>query len=97
MKFTAQQAYDRWRGFQPWPGCWANFRGKRFLLHQIKPIDVSAKLVPGELDASTGELLLGMADATLLRLDEVQLEGKPRLSGAKFAKDYQVKAGEQLE
>lgn len=96
-KFTAQQAYNRWRGFQPWPGCWANFHSKRFLLHRIYPVVLPVSLAPGELDASIGELLLGAADGTLLRLDEVQLEGKPRLSGAQFAKDYQMKAGEHLE
>jgi methionyl-tRNA formyltransferase len=94
---TAQVAYDRWRGFQPWPGCWAILRGKRFLLHRVHPVVAAVSLVPGELDASSGELLLGLADGALLRLDEVQLEGKPRLSGAQFARDYQVRAGERLE
>ncbi|QMV18002.1 methionyl-tRNA formyltransferase [Granulicella sp. 5B5] len=96
-RYTAQQAYDRWRGFNPWPGCWAMLRGKRFLLHRIHPVVAAVSLAPGELDASSGELLLGMADGTLLRLDEVQLEGKPRLAGEQFARDYQVKAGERLE
>lgn len=94
---TARVAYDRWRGFQPWPGCWAMLRGKRFLLQRIYPVEAGISLAPGLLDASTGELLLGMADRTALRLDEVQPEGKPRMGGAQFARDYQLKTGERLE
>lgn len=94
---TAQQAYDRWRGFQPWPGCWANWRGKRFLLQQVRPVAAEITLAAGELRVVAGALLLGMASGTVLRLDEVQPEAKPRLAGAQFARDYQLKAGERLE
>ena len=94
---TAQQAYDRWRGFQPWPGCWANWRGKRFLLQQVRPVAAEIALAAGELRVAAGALLLGMASGTVLRLDEVQPEAKPRLAGAQFARDYQLKAGERLE
>ncbi len=34
---TAQDAYNRWRGFYPWPGAWAELRGKRFLVHGMRP------------------------------------------------------------
>ena len=94
---TAQQAYNRWRGFSPWPGCWANFRGRRFLIHALHPAAEGPALAPGELDQSTGALLAGAAHGTILSLDEVQLEAKPRLSGAQFARDYQLRAGEYLE
>ena len=50
----------------------------------------------GEMEFSTGELLLGAAEGTVLALDEVQMEGKPRMSGAQFARDFQLKAGERL-
>ena len=33
---TAQQIYDRWRGFQPWPGAFTSFRGKKLILHAMK-------------------------------------------------------------
>jgi methionyl-tRNA formyltransferase len=94
---TATQAYNRWRGFSPWPGCWAVFRGKRFLIHSLHPVAEGPPLAPGLLDISTGALLLGLAGNTLLRLDEVQLEAKPRLPGAQFARDFQLRAGEHLE
>ena len=94
---TAQQVYNRWRGFSPWPGCWANFRGRRFLLHALHPAAEGPSLAPGELHLFTGVLLAGAADGTLLRLDEVQLEAKPRMPGPQFALDFQLRPGEHLD
>jgi methionyl-tRNA formyltransferase len=94
---TAQQTYNRWRGFTPWPGAHALFRGKRFLIHRLHPSTSTSPLTPNQLDFSTGELLVGAAHNTLLTLDEVQLEGKPRLPGPQFAKDFQVQPGERIE
>jgi hypothetical protein len=41
-------------------------------------------------------LLTGAADKTTLALDEVQMEGKARMPGAQFAKDFQLRPGERL-
>jgi methionyl-tRNA formyltransferase len=94
---TAQEAYNRWRGFYPWPGAHAMFRGKRFLIHRMHPSSSDRKLLSGDLDGSTGELLVGAAEGTLLVLDEVQLEGKPKLSGTNFVRDFQLRHGERLD
>jgi methionyl-tRNA formyltransferase len=94
---TSQATYNRWRGFTPWPGAHALFRGKRFLLHRLHPSTAPLSLTPNQLDISTGELLVGAAQHTVLALDEVQLEGKPRLSGPQFAKDFQLRPNEHLE
>jgi methionyl-tRNA formyltransferase len=93
---TAQQVYNRWRGFSPWPGAHGIFRGKRFLVHRMKPVEV-AGLEPGELAVHDGALLVGAANGTALALEEVQMEAKPRTAGAAFARDFQVKPGERIE
>lgn len=96
---SAQIVFDRWRGFHPWPGAFAEFRGKRFLVHDMqKVVEVSEKalLAPGELLLRGDDLLVGAADGRLLVLKEVQMEGKPRMSGAAFAKGFQLRAGERL-
>jgi methionyl-tRNA formyltransferase len=95
---TARESYNRWRGFSPWPGAYAMFRGKRFLVHRMHPAELGdVQLAPGELATSAGLLLAGAAQGTALALDEVQMEGKPRLPGAQFAKDFQLGRGERLE
>ena len=93
---TAREAYNRWRGFTPWPGAHAIFRGKRFLIHRMHPSTNTAPVAPNQLDFSTGTLLVGAAQNTTLVLDEVQLEGKPRLLGNQFAKDFQLQANERI-
>jgi methionyl-tRNA formyltransferase len=93
---TAQQVYDRWRGFSPWPGAHGIFRGKRFLVHRMKPVEVSG-LAPGELALRDGALAVGAARGTALKLEEVQMEAKPRMAGAAFARDFQVKPGERID
>ena len=93
---SAREAYNRWRGFSPWPGAHAEFRGKRFLVHRMRLFARSdAELAPGELALVGDVLLAGTADGTLA-LDEVQMEGKARMPGAQFAKDFQLRPGEHL-
>jgi methionyl-tRNA formyltransferase len=95
-KRTAREAYNRWRGFSPWPGAYAELRGKRFLVHRMHPApQAGVALAPGELALANDELIAGTADGTALVLDEVQIEGKARMSGAQFAKDFQLR-GESL-
>lgn len=94
---TAQQAYDRWRGFYPWPGAWGMLRGKRFLVHRMQPAEHFNSLPAGDLFVSDGRLLVGAAAGTALELLEVQMEGKPRIAGAAFARDFQLQPGEHLD
>ena len=94
---SALETYNRWRGFVPWPGAHALFRGKRFLIHRMHASSSTLSLSPNQLDSESDELLVGAAQNTVLVLDEVQLEGKPRLSGSRFARDFQVRPGEYLE
>ncbi len=95
---TAGHTYDRWRGFTPWPGCYAEFRGKRFLLLRIKAaeLDLPEPLNPGALIMHHDQLFLAVAQNTALLLEEVQLEGKPRMPGAAFFRDFQIKHGERV-
>jgi methionyl-tRNA formyltransferase len=94
---TAQMAYDRWRGFYPWPGAHTTFRGKRFLVHRMHVASSALELAANEVALRDGELVAGAAESSALVLDEVQMEGKPRMAGSQFARDFQVKAGERFE
>jgi len=94
---TAQEIYDRWRGFYPWPGAHATLRGKRFLVHRMRVASGNSGLAAGQLDWSGGELIAGAAEGTSLIFEEVQLEGKQRLSGMDFVRGFQLKIGENLD
>ena len=94
---TAIEAYNRWRGFYPWPGAHAIFRGKRFLVHRMSVSPTNPGLPAGALAWSTGQLLAGAAEGTAIILQEVQLEGKQQLTGMDFVRGFQLKQGEFLE
>jgi methionyl-tRNA formyltransferase len=53
-------------------------------------------LAPGELRLADGVLYAGATGGTALALNEVQMEGKSRMSGAAFGRDFQLRAGERL-
>ncbi len=95
---TARQVFDRWRGFYPWPGAFASFRDKRFLVHRMRVADGVGEdtLDAGELRRDGDVLLLGASSGTALVFDEVQIEGKARMTGAAFARSFQLRAGERL-
>jgi methionyl-tRNA formyltransferase len=94
----AQQIYDRWRGFQPWPGAHTLLRGKKLIVHRlhVAAAEASGSLDPAVLSVLTDEILVGCGSGTVLALDEVQMEGKRRMNAAEFLRGYQVRSGERL-
>jgi methionyl-tRNA formyltransferase len=91
----AQQVYNRWRGFQPWPGAFTTLRGKKLIAHRmcIAP-DVSG--TPGELVVEADRMFVTCAAGTAVELLEVQAEGKRRMSAAEFLRGFQLRSGERL-
>jgi methionyl-tRNA formyltransferase len=80
---SAREIYNRWRGFQPWPGAYTFFRGKKLTLHRVLPAG-AADLPPGELMVDGGRLFVAAGAGTRLELLEVQVEGKKRLPVEEF-------------
>lgn len=85
----AREIACRVRGFQPWPGCYTTWRGKRLAIWR-------ARAQAGW--AGTGEIRgtrVGCGEG-LLELIEVQPEGKKRMTAEAFLNGHQVKDGEVL-
>jgi methionyl-tRNA formyltransferase len=81
----AAEIYNRWRGFQPWPGAYSYFRGKKLTLHRLLPAQsATPDLPPAELSVQGSRLFVGAGAGTQLELLEMQLEGKKRLPVAEF-------------
>jgi methionyl-tRNA formyltransferase len=79
----ALEIYNRWRGFQPWPGAFTFFRGRKLTLHRLV-LAGSSDLPPGELHVEGDRLFAAAGSSTRLELLEVQLEGKKRMLVADF-------------
>lgn len=92
---NAQQIYNRWRGFQPWPGAYTLLRGKKFIVHRMRPAaGVSGE--PGALLVEQGRMFAACGEATAVELLEVQAEGKRRMSAGEFLRGFQVQPTERL-
>ena len=91
---TAQQSYDRWRGFQPWPGAHTRLRGKKLIVHRMH-VGAESGIESGVLRVNGDEMMVGCSGGSMI-FDEVQMEGKKRMSAAEFLRGFQVKSGERL-
>ena len=91
----AKEIYDRWRGFQPWPGAFTTLRGKKLILGKIcMAADCGEE--PGTLVVRDGKLLAACGMGSAVELESVQIEGKNRMTAAEFLRGYQVKTGERV-
>jgi methionyl-tRNA formyltransferase len=92
---AAHQIYNRWRGFQPWPGAHTLLRGKKLIVHRMH-VGTSVDVDPGVLHVLGDEMAVGCGDGTAIVFDEVQMEGKRRMSAAEFLRGFQIRSGERL-
>jgi methionyl-tRNA formyltransferase len=91
----ASEIYNRWRGFQPWPGAYTFFRGKKLTVHRLRPSGSSAAPI-GELAVEGSQLFVAAGSGTQLELLEIQLEGKKRMPVADFLRGTAPQARERL-
>lgn len=94
---TATEIYNRWRGFQPWPGAYTFFRGRKLTLHRIAPVtSATGGSPPGELTVEANRLLVAAGANTSFEVLEMQLEGKKRMPVADWLRGTTPKPHERL-
>jgi methionyl-tRNA formyltransferase len=104
MDFAARSAmelYNRWRGFQPWPGAFTALHGKKLIAHRMAIVHGSfaqqlGVAAPGSVRIENHRLFAGCAGDTWLELLEVQLEGKRRLDAVEFLRGNPLAADARL-
>jgi methionyl-tRNA formyltransferase len=92
---TAQSIYDRWRGFQPWPGAWTTVRGKKLTLHRLLLASTTGG-EPGVFRVMDDRLFFTAADGGVLEVTEAQVEGKRRMPAADLLRGHGVVDGDRL-
>ena len=93
---TAKESFDRWRGFQPWPGAHTKFHGKKLVVHCMHVAGDAPRGGLGEILVTGDSVQVVCGGGTLLGLDELQLEGKRRMSAAEFLRGHRIRSGERL-
>lgn len=93
----AMEIYNRWRGFQPWPGAYTQFRGKKLVLHRMMPMELRGdESTPGLVRVDRNRLFIDCGADSRLEIYEVQPEGKKHMAAADFLHGYQLKSGDHL-
>ncbi len=104
MDFAARSAmelYNRWRGFQPWPGAFTALHGKKLIVHRMAAVHESfaeqlGVAAPGSVRIESHRFFVGCAGDTWLELLEVHLEGKKRMDAAEFLRGNPLAADARL-
>ena len=94
----AMAIYNRWRGFQPWPGAWTTLGGKKLTVHRMLPTEVRGAhdRQPGDLLVNEGTMFAACAEGTWIELVEVQPEGKRPMSAGDFLRGHAAATGTRL-
>lgn len=96
FQMSAEEIYNRMRGFQPWPAAYTQFRGKNLKLVTAHPAHEGFTLAEGEMKVQGDRLFAGCGFNSSLELLQVQPEGKKALSAREFINGYHPAQGERL-
>lgn len=93
----AFQIERRVRGFQLWPGAYASYQSRRLVIWRAVAEHNEHQLEPGEIIEARGDsLLVTCGSESVLHLQEVQPEGKRRMSARDFINGAHVRAAEKF-
>ncbi|MBI1941413.1 MAG: methionyl-tRNA formyltransferase [Acidobacteria bacterium] len=94
----AQEIAWRVRGLRPWPGAYTTFRGKMLHIWAALPAIIVGPTPsePSELFVEPGKLLVACGAGTILQIQELQLEGRKRISARDFINGVRLTPGEKV-
>ncbi len=91
---AAQEIYNRFRGFQPWPGAFTTFRGRGLNVTAMKP--ASEQTPPAHLVVRGSQVFVGCGNGSAIELLELQPEGKKRMAAKDFVHGYRPQTMESI-
>jgi methionyl-tRNA formyltransferase len=96
---SAHDIYNRFRGFQPWPGAFTSFRGRGLNISAMKAATgemTRQEFLQAQILVVDGRVFVGCRDGSAVELLEMQPEGKKRISARDFVHGYRPQTGEKL-
>jgi methionyl-tRNA formyltransferase len=93
-KREPQQIKNLVRGFTPWPGAYTSLDDKTLKLYKVSVTDGGG--APGVIIAAGKDGIDVACGSGCLRIEELQLEGRKRLSAADFLAGYRLEPGSCL-
>lgn len=91
---SAEEIYNRFRAFQPWPGAFTTFRGRGLNITAMQP--ASLDVPEAQLGVHGERLFVGCGNSCAIELLELQPEGKKRISARDFLHGYRPTPNESI-
>ena len=99
-RMSAQEISNRVRAFQPWPGSYTFFRSGRLTIWRAREGEVNQsdhKAEPATVIAiDKSGIVVACAGLTTLRIEELQVEGKRKLSAREFVNGMRLSIGDRI-
>ena len=96
MRMDAAALERRIRGFNPWPSAYTSINGKTLKIWKAETADGGSGKEPGTVTAADKKGFCVQTGEGILKVLEVQLQGKKRMDAAAFLRGFQVKPGTRL-
>lgn len=94
---SAEMIYNKYRAFADWPGIFTFWNSKRLKLNRISLASIeTSDHQPGEIFESDDDICV-QAGSGAIRIEEVQLEGKPNMKISDFVNGQKKFIGSFLE
>ena len=84
------------RGLNPWPSAYTSYEGKTLKLWDADVVTEKSEAVPGTVVRVEKDSFYVQTGSGLLKINELQLEGKKRMDSAAFLRGYPMTAGTVL-
>lgn len=104
LRMSASEIANRVRAFQPWPGTFTDFRGARLTIWRANDAPEATSNNASAFAAESGTILnidesgitVACSGSRALLIEEVQVEGKRRVSAREFANGARLKPGDRI-
>jgi len=94
--WSAAKIYNRLRGFDPWPGIFTTFQGKRIAITAARPMEIAepdSPARPGTILSAKERIIVSCGEQSVLAVTEFQPEGRRRMTARDFSNGAKLIAG----
>ncbi|HST21192.1 MAG TPA: methionyl-tRNA formyltransferase [Blastocatellia bacterium] len=97
-RMSAREIANRVRAFQPWPGTYTQFRGSRLTFWRARETEVKSEPAePGTITSiDKSAIIVACAGSTALGVEELQTEGKRKMSARDFVNGMRINTGDRF-
>ncbi len=96
-RLSSLDLWRRVRAYNPWPGCYTWWKGRRLKIHEAVPLDCAATGEPGDVLALVRPPLVGVVTGDgVLGLQQVQIEGRQKMAVSDFVRGHRDFVGSVL-